>query len=70
VAGGQKRLRDNIKSLGNTTEEADLRRKYVTKLSAEEEQIENLQSEIMELEERLTVERQKLSQMADALKID
>jgi hypothetical protein len=46
LGDGQKRLRENIKVLGNSSEEAELRRKYVMKLSAQEDQIELLLAEV------------------------
>ncbi len=70
IENGQTRLRDNLQALRTSTEEAQLRQKYVAKLAAEEERIEALQAEVESLRERLERETERLQQMIDALKLD
>lgn len=66
---GQKRLRDNLKALGGSTEENKLRQKYVASLSREEERIEQLRGEAAELRDRLEREREELDEMVDTLQL-
>ncbi len=70
IEDGQARLRDNLQALRTSTEEAQLRQKYVAKLAAEEERIEALHAEIESLRQRLEREREQLRKMIDALKLD
>jgi len=69
IEKGQKRLRENLKSLGNTTEEAKLRQKYVSSLAREEEQIEKLRREMTELRNKHDQEKKVLKGMIDKLKL-
>jgi hypothetical protein len=69
IEKGQKRLRENLKSLGNTTEEAKLRQKYVSSLAREEEQIEKLRGEMAELRNKYDQEKKVLKGMVDNLKL-
>ncbi|MBW1873203.1 MAG: hypothetical protein JRJ19_14125 [Deltaproteobacteria bacterium] len=69
IEKGQKRLRENLKSLGNTSEEAKLRQKYVSSLAREEELIERLRSEVAELRNKYDQEKKALKSMVDQLKL-
>lgn len=69
IMEGQNRLRENLTSIGNTSEEVELRRKYVAKLSAEEEQIEKLKTNIKDLEKQVKKDKRTLSKMIEELKI-
>jgi hypothetical protein len=69
IEKGQKRLRENLKSLGNTSEEARLRQKYVSSLASEEEQIEKIRAEMSELRSQLERERKVLEKMAEELRL-
>ena len=42
----QTRLRENLKALGKTPDEANLRKRYITKLTIEEDRLEQLQEEV------------------------
>ncbi len=53
VEDGQARLRENLKALGTSSEEAKLRQKYVTKLGIEEEQLEKLRKEVDSISEQI-----------------
>jgi hypothetical protein len=67
---GQKRLRENLKALGKSTEENKLRQKYVATLSGDEERIESLRGAVVELKNRRERENEELSTMVDALKLN
>ena len=69
IEKGQGRLRDNLKALGSTVEEAKLRRMYVTTLTGEEESIEKLRKEAMDLKVKLAHDRKVLNEMVEALKL-
>jgi hypothetical protein len=49
----QTRLRENIKVLGESTQEATLREKYVNKLTLQENRFEEIKAEIKKLENRI-----------------
>lgn len=49
----QERLRENISVLGNTTQEASLREKYVKKLTIQENRFEEIRSKIEDLEKEI-----------------
>jgi hypothetical protein len=57
IVADQKRLRENLKSLGTTSEEAKLRQKYVSKLASGEEEIESLRKEVTRLIDAMRNER-------------
>lgn len=59
---GQERVRNNLKVLGNNTEENELRMKYVATLSAEEDRIETLHAEIETMKEECELMRIALNQ--------
>jgi hypothetical protein len=67
IENGQKRVRENLKSLGNSTEEAKLRQKYVSSLGKDEEHIEELGNEAARLRETLQREFAVLSRMVGEL---
>lgn len=49
----QNRLRENIKVLGESTQEATLREKYVNKLTLQENRFEEIKAEIKKLENQI-----------------
>lgn len=51
----QSRIRENIKALGTSTQEAQLREKYVKKFSKQEERYEAISKEIEDVEQELKV---------------
>ena len=69
IEKGQKRLRENLKALGSSTEEAKLRQRYVQSLAKEEEAIEKLRQEIVALKEDLEREREQLAKMVELLEL-
>jgi hypothetical protein len=69
IEKGQARLRENLKVLGDTSQEKGLRDKYVSTLAREEERIDQLRREKAELKDRLKEERNALKKMVDALKL-
>ena len=69
IGEGQKRLRDNIKALGNTKEEAELRSKYVKKLKADEEAIEKCELNTSQFTEQFETDKGKLKQIIENLVI-
>ena len=66
---GQKRLRENLKALGNSPEEANLRQKYVSSLADEEEKIEQLRKDVVKLKRQNEQERKQLNKMIDKLEM-
>ena len=69
IESGQDRVRKNLKALGNTSEEAKLRQKYVAKLSKQEERIEGLRAEIAQIEEQVDKEREALAELIETLEL-
>jgi hypothetical protein len=69
IESGQKRLRENIKALGRSSEEAELRKKYVAKLTAEEEQIEKVKAEVKDLQKNIKTIRDEIAAMTQALRL-
>ena len=45
----QERLRENLKALGDSREERDLRQRYLSELQAQEQQVKDLRSKLEEL---------------------
>jgi len=70
VEKGQKRLRENLKALGTSSEEAKLRQKYVTKLGSEEEQLEQLRKEVDSISEQIEILRDTIEKAVDELNFD
>jgi len=58
---GQDRLRENLKAMGTTAAEAKLRGKYVDRLAAEEEKLEQLRLEITGLQTEIEAKREEMS---------
>jgi len=50
----QERLRENLKALGDSVEEAKLRKRYVDKLAQQEERIEQWQQQVKTLDTQIT----------------
>ena len=63
----QGRLRENIKVLGNTTQEAKLREKYVEKLTNQENRFEEIKAEIKDLEEQIKTLNRKIEEKINNL---
>ncbi|HCF58384.1 MAG TPA: hypothetical protein DFS52_10375, partial [Myxococcales bacterium] len=66
---GQARVRENLKALGSSSEEARLRGKYVAKLADEEEQIERLRAEIAELKAQIESEKEAIAKLIEKLQL-
>jgi len=66
---GQERLRKNLQSLGDSTGEARLRDRYVTKLTDEEDQIDDLRSENTSLQREVQQAQQAIDALIDALEL-
>jgi hypothetical protein len=65
----QARLRENISVLGDTSQEAILKEKYVKKLSIQEERFEIISKEIKELEQELTSIDKKIQEKIEILNL-
>ncbi len=57
IQSGQQRLRENIRAVGNATE---LRNRYLAKLQAEEDRIDELNGQLIELREQVDAQRKRL----------
>ena len=66
----QKRLRENLRGLGSSSEEQRLRSRYVKKLEQQEEQLEQLRGQAAELRQRLEQMQERLEQMVEELTLD
>lgn len=69
ITEGQERVRENLKSLGNSTEEKKLRSRYVKNLDSEEERIEELQREVAELRRKKEEEEEELNRMVEEFEL-
>jgi len=69
IEKGQTRLRDALKGLGETPDEAILRKRYVTKLAAQEEKLERLRAEIASAKQEKEALTKQLGAAADALSL-
>jgi len=69
ITEGQERVRENLKSLGNSSEEKKLRSRYVSNLDSEEERIEELQREVADLRRKKEEEEEELERMVEAFEI-
>ncbi len=69
IMSGQQRLRENLDALGKSTDEAQLRQRYVTKLAAEEDRIESLQQEVSQLRDEIEHKRTELERRIDAVEL-
>jgi len=65
----QSRLRENIKVLGNSTQESKLREKYVNKLSEQEERFEAINREIKRFEEEIKVLDKEIDKKIKRIKL-
>lgn len=64
LADGQKRVRDNLKALGDHADERQLRTRYVRQLDEEETRLAELKRSLAELESQLkTLEREKTARL-------
>lgn len=70
IQSGQQRLRENLKALGKSSEEITLRRTYISKLTAQEEQIESLQKDQEKMKARISSEKEKLDEMVEKLSLE
>ncbi|MFC1858779.1 hypothetical protein ACFL9U_12260 [Thermodesulfobacteriota bacterium] len=70
IEKGQKRLRENIKALGETIEEAALRKRYVNQLASEEDRIEKLKKKHLELKKKINRMAEERNAAIDALELD
>lgn len=66
----QDRIRENIKALGETSQESKLREKYVKKFSIQEERYEAITKEIDELEKKLKELNAKIDEKIQDLKLN
>ena len=66
----QSRLRENLKALGESTEESKLRQKYVTSMTAQEETLEQLRKDIEEGRRVLQKAQKDCNTMIDKLELD
>jgi hypothetical protein len=64
IAQGQERLRENLRTVGASTQ---LGKRYLQKLNAEEDRIEQLDAEIADLRRRLAARRDELAAYVSAL---
>ncbi|MFO7795836.1 MAG: hypothetical protein ACQERB_12735 [Promethearchaeati archaeon] len=64
----QERLRENISVLGNTTQEASLREKYVKKLSTQENRFEEIRDKIDELDKEIKELNSQIEEKINNLK--
>lgn len=64
----QERLRENISVLGNTTQEASLREKYVKKLTTQENRFEEIRTKIEELDKEIKQLNTQIEKKINALK--
>lgn len=63
----QTRLRENLKALGDSVEEAKLRKRYVDKLNQQEERIEQWQQQVNTLNEQIKQAAQELDAFIQSL---
>lgn len=69
IEKGQARLRDNLKALGQSTEELKLRNRYVAKLDKEEYTIETLRKEVSVLKKQVKDAEGELDTLIENLKL-
>jgi hypothetical protein len=69
LENGQARIRENIKALGNSSDEARLRSKYVSRLSAEEEQLETLHAKIAGHKGQIEEEQESINALIEKMKL-
>jgi hypothetical protein len=64
----QERLRENISVLGDSTQEASLKEKYVNKLTLQENRFEEIKAEIDELEKQINKLNEEIEEKLNNLK--
>lgn len=69
IEEGQERLRKNLKALGDNTEEAELRKRYVNQLSAEEDQLAQLKDKYSATRKKIVALKKKLDAAIEALEL-
>jgi len=67
IFADQKRLRENLRGLGQTTEEKGLRNRYVRRLNQQETRLEDLRKRENELNRELKTRQGKLERMIETL---
>jgi hypothetical protein len=70
IFGDQKRVRDNLQSLGKTREESELRRRYVEQLESQEDRLQSLAAEIDELKDAVAARRKEMADLIEDLVLD
>ena len=69
LSNGQSRLRENLKSLGNTEEEKRLRSRYVSQLDTEETQIAEGKNELEKVREQFREAKEEFFKLAGELSL-
>jgi len=64
----QARIRENIRVLGDTTQETSLREKYVNKFSEQEEKYEKISAEIKDLDEKIKILNKEIEEKMNSLR--
>lgn len=70
LTNGQKRLRENLKSLGSTEEEKRLRSRYVTQLDSEETKLAELKQKLEKSREDFQAAHKKFFELAGSLTLE
>jgi hypothetical protein len=65
----QERLRENISVLGDSTQEASLKEKYVNKLTAQENRFEEIKAEIEQLEKKINRSNKEINEKINTLSV-
>jgi len=68
IHGDQDRLRENIKSLGTSSSENQLKERYITKLEKQEEKLDKMQAEITDLQEKIKKLNEKFTDLVKTQK--
>jgi len=66
----QKRLRDNLRSLGGSTEERELRSRYISQLSVQENRLDEIGKELTQLQEQRQTKQKHLDELIETLSQD
>lgn len=67
IFSDQSRLRENLARLGESPGEADLRRRYLERLSSQEDELEQLRAQTKRVEERLQTIREEIGRRIESL---
>ncbi|MCA9776953.1 MAG: hypothetical protein KC800_09565, partial [Candidatus Eremiobacteraeota bacterium] len=70
LTSGQQRLRENLKSLGNTEEEKRLRSRYVSQMDAEETKLNDLKEEMVRIREESQSANKEFFELAGDLSLE